>query len=145
MIPHSSAGGQSWGHPLRTFNGGPGRVDNAQMLGQYDQPDRSASLPQPPIRQPVVVDLTAGGPESQDREPPPKRPRLDVPSASHTSETGAAGGETRSTPGSAISRPAVQLGPSRLSCRNFPAMRTGPMALPDLSPHPRLRCRPNLG
>ncbi|KAJ5680489.1 hypothetical protein N7536_011628 [Penicillium majusculum] len=107
MIPHSSAGGQSWGHPLRTFNGGPGRVDNAQMLGQYDQPDRSASLPQPPIRQPVVVDLTAGGPESQDREPPPKRPRLDVPSASHTSETGAAGGETRSTPGSAISRPAV--------------------------------------
>ncbi|CAI7568844.1 uncharacterized protein N7487_009820 [Penicillium crustosum] len=107
MIPHSSAGGQSWGHPLRTFNGGPGRIDNAQMLGQYDQPDRSASLPQPPIRQPVVVDLTAGGPESQDREPPPKRPRLDVPSASHTSDTGAAGGETRSTPGSAISRPAV--------------------------------------
>ncbi|CAI7630667.1 unnamed protein product [Penicillium viridicatum] len=107
MIPHSSAGGQSWGHPLRTFNGGPGRVDNAQMLGQYDQPDRSASLPQPPIRQPVVVDLTAGGPESQDREPPPKRPRLDVPSASHTSDTGAPVGETRSTPGSATSRPAV--------------------------------------
>ncbi|KAJ5510749.1 Mediator complex subunit Med12 [Penicillium expansum] len=107
MIPHSSAGGQPWGQPLRTFNGGPGRVDNAQMLGQYDQPDRSASLPQPPIRQPVVVDLTAGGPESQDREPPPKRPRLEVPSGSNTSDTGAVVGETRNTPGSAISRPAV--------------------------------------
>ncbi|KXG45781.1 Mediator complex, subunit Med12 [Penicillium griseofulvum] len=99
MIPHSSAGGQPWGHPLRTFNG-PGRVDNAQM-GQYDNPDRPASLQ--PIRQPVVVDLTA---ESHDREPPPKRPRLDVPSGSNT-DTGAAVGETRSTPGSAISRPAV--------------------------------------
>ncbi|CAP86073.1 Pc20g07440 [Penicillium rubens Wisconsin 54-1255] len=107
MIPHSSAGGQPWGHPLRTFNGGPGRVDNAQMLAQYDQPDRPASLPQPPIRQPAVVDLTAGGPESQDREPPPKRPRLDVPSGTNTSDTGAGVGETRSTPGSAISRPAV--------------------------------------
>ncbi|KGO66253.1 Mediator complex, subunit Med12 [Penicillium expansum] len=107
MIPHSSAGGQPWGQPLRTFNGGPERVDNAQMLGQYDQPDRSASLPQPPIRQPVVVDLTAGGPESQDREPPPKRPRLEVPSGSNTSDTGAVVGETRNTPGSAISRPAV--------------------------------------
>jgi mediator of RNA polymerase II transcription subunit 12 len=106
MIPHSSAGGQPWGHPLRTFNGGPGRVDNAQMLAQYDQPDRPASLSQP-IRQPTVVDLTAGGPESQDREPPPKRPRLDVPSGTNTSDTGAGVGETRSTPGSAISRPAV--------------------------------------
>ncbi|CAI7575268.1 unnamed protein product [Penicillium glandicola] len=103
MIPHSSAG-QPWGHPMRTFNG-PGRVDNAQMLGQYDQPDRSASLPQPPIRQPTIVDLTAGGPESQDREPPPKRPRLEVPSGSNTSDTGAVG-ETRNTPG-ASSRPAV--------------------------------------
>ncbi|KGO71242.1 Mediator complex, subunit Med12 [Penicillium italicum] len=106
MIPHSSAGGQPWGQPLRTFNGGPGRLDNAQMLGQYDQPDRSASLPQPPTRQPAVVDLTAGGPESQDREPPPKRPKLEVPSGSNTSDTGATG-EPRNTPGSAISRPAV--------------------------------------
>ncbi|OQE37135.1 hypothetical protein PENCOP_c010G06992 [Penicillium coprophilum] len=106
MIPHSSAGGQPWGHPLRTFNG-PGRVDNAQMLGQYDQPDRPSSLSQPPIRQPTLVDLTAGGPESQDKEPPPKRPRLDVPSGSITSDTSAVVGETKSTPGSAISRPAV--------------------------------------
>ncbi|KAG0154386.1 hypothetical protein PDIDSM_1766 [Penicillium digitatum] len=107
MIPHSSAGSQSWGQPLRTFNGGPGRVDNVQMLGQYDQPDRPASLPQPPIRQPAIVDLTAGGPLSQDREPPPKRPRLEVPSGSNPSDTSTAVGETRSTPGSAISRPAV--------------------------------------
>ena len=107
MIPHSSAGGQPWGHPLRTFNGGLGRVDNAQMLGQYDQSNRSASLPQPPIRQPAVVDLTAGGPASQDREPPMKRPRLEVPSRSNTSDTGPAVGETRNTPGGAISRPAV--------------------------------------
>ncbi|KAI2675892.1 hypothetical protein CBS147355_6073 [Penicillium roqueforti] len=107
MIPHSSAGGQPWGHPLRTFNGGLGRVDNAQMLGQYDQPNRSASLPQPPIRQPAVVDLTAGGPESQDREPPPKRPRLEVPSRSNTSDTGLAVGETKNNPGSVISRPAA--------------------------------------
>jgi len=106
MIPHSSAGGQPWAHPLRTFNGVPGRVDNPQMLGQYD-PDRQAAL-QPPIRQSAVIDLTAGGPESQDREPPPKRPRLEVPNTSNTPDTGAAmGGEARNTPGSASSRPAV--------------------------------------
>lgn len=100
MIPHSSAGGQPWG-PLRTFNGAPGRVDNAQMLG-HDQTER---LPLPPTRQPAVVDLTAG-PESQDREPPPKRPRLDVPSGSNT-DTGAGSGDGRITPASASSRPAV--------------------------------------
>ncbi|KAJ5124749.1 uncharacterized protein N7515_008574 [Penicillium bovifimosum] len=107
MIPHSSAGGQSWGHPLRTFNGGPGRLDNAQMLGQYDhQSDRSASILQPPSRQPGVVDLTAGGPESQEREPPPKRPRLDLPSGASMADTGAGSIEARNTPASAT-RPAV--------------------------------------
>ncbi|KAJ5780988.1 hypothetical protein N7457_006148 [Penicillium paradoxum] len=105
MIPHSSAGGQPWGHPLRTFNGAPGRVDNAQML--YDhQSERPAPNPQP-TRQPALVDLTAGDPESQDREPPPKRPRLEVPSGSNTADTGAGTGDARNTPASASSRPAV--------------------------------------
>jgi mediator of RNA polymerase II transcription subunit 12 len=88
---------------MRSFNGAPGRVDNAQMTGQYD--DRASTQP---IRQPTIVDLTAGGPESQDREPPPKRPRLELPIASNTPDTGAAmSGEARNTPGSASSRPAV--------------------------------------
>jgi mediator of RNA polymerase II transcription subunit 12 len=91
MNPHPSAG--SWGHPLRTFNGVPGRIDN--VMG-YDTPSF------PPTRH--VVDLTAGGPESQDREPPPKRPRLQVPGA-NAPET--APTETRNTPGSASSRPAI--------------------------------------
>ncbi|CAG8936163.1 unnamed protein product [Penicillium salamii] len=90
MNPHSSAGGQPWGHPLRTFNG-VGR-DNAM-----------AQLPQP-IRQPTVVDLTAG-PESQDREPPSKRPRLELPT-SNTPDAGAAT-EPKSTPASASARPAI--------------------------------------
>jgi mediator of RNA polymerase II transcription subunit 12 len=100
MIPQSS--GQPWGPSLRTVNG-PGRVENA-MLG-HDHLDRP--MPQPPIR-PAVVDLTAGGPESQDREPPPKRPRLDVPGGSNATDTGATmSAEARSAPGSATSRPTV--------------------------------------
>lgn len=110
MIPHSS-GGQQWGHPIRALNGGPGRVDLAQASAQYDSPSitsqlllsspshhRSLSQTRP------VVDLTTA--DSQDREPVPKRPRLDVSGASNLSETGAAanGGETKNTPGSAGSR-----------------------------------------
>ncbi|KAJ5555585.1 hypothetical protein N7535_008020 [Penicillium sp. DV-2018c] len=102
MIPHSSAGGQSWSHPLRTFNGGSERLENAQMVGQNDrQSDRPAPILQPPTRQPDVVDLTAGGPESQEREPPPKRPRLDVPNGSSMADTGAGSTEARNTPASA--------------------------------------------
>lgn len=110
MIPHSSAGGQPWGHPMRAFNGGPGRFDLAQMHGQYDPPSDSSlpPLPPPQARPSAVVDLTAGA-ESQDREPPPKRPRLDVPGTSSASNAGSAGivGEARNTPGSASTRPSL--------------------------------------
>lgn len=106
MIPHSSAGGQPWGHPMRAFNGGPGRFDLAQMHGQYDPPSDSSQPPllPPQVRPRAVVDLTA---ESQDREPPPKRPRLDVSAASTATNAVSAGksGEARNTPGSASARP----------------------------------------
>ncbi|KAJ5152956.1 uncharacterized protein N7482_009434 [Penicillium canariense] len=119
MIPHSSAGGQQWGHPMRALHGGPGRVDLAQMAGQYDPPSASSQQsvsqsqsqsqpqPQPAVRQTPVVDLTAGGFESHDREPPPKRPKLDVSSGSNLGDAGSTMNsvETRSTPGSAGSRP----------------------------------------
>lgn len=115
MIPHSSAGGQPWGHPIRTFNGDPGRFDLAQMPGQYDL---SSDLSQPPVLQPqpplhtlqpAVVDLTANSFESQDNEPAPKRPRVDI---AHSSNVGDAGptvnsAEVRNTPASANSRPAL--------------------------------------
>ncbi|KAJ5110925.1 hypothetical protein N7532_001460 [Penicillium argentinense] len=102
MIPHSSAGGQSWGHPMRSLNGGPGRVDQVFAPAQPDLPAES-SQPQP--RQPVAIDLTAA-PESQDREPPPKRPRLDVPGTPNLGDTGAAANtaESKGTPGSASTR-----------------------------------------
>jgi mediator of RNA polymerase II transcription subunit 12 len=118
MIPHSSAG-QPWGHPMRALNGGPGRVDLAQMAGQYDPPSVSSQQsisqlqsqpplpPQPPIRQTPVVDLTASGFESQDGEPPPKRPRLDISGGSNLGDAGSTmnSAEPRSTPASASSRP----------------------------------------
>ncbi|KAJ5306532.1 hypothetical protein N7508_005547 [Penicillium antarcticum] len=98
MIPHSS--GQPWGPSLRTVNG-PGRLDNAMGYGHSDRPMQQPSRP-------TVVDLTAGGSESQDREPPPKRPRLEVPGGANATDTGApANTEARSTPGSATSRPTV--------------------------------------
>ncbi|KAJ5766519.1 uncharacterized protein N7511_004135 [Penicillium nucicola] len=97
MIPHSS--GQPWGPSLRTVNGH-GRGDNA--MG-YEHLDRAMQQPVRP-----TVDLTAGGPESQDREPPPKRPRLEVPGgATATNTGGTVNPEARSTPASATSRPTV--------------------------------------
>ncbi|KAJ5219870.1 hypothetical protein N7468_009074 [Penicillium chermesinum] len=95
----------------RTLNGGPGRVDLAQLSAQYDSPMTSQlplpspSLPRPLSQNRPVVDLTSA--ESQDREPVPKRPRLDVPSGPNSNEPGSTGngGEARSTPGSAGSRP----------------------------------------
>lgn len=110
MIPHSSAGCQSWGHQVRSFNGGPGRTDMAQVSGQYDPPSDSSqppllhSQPPPQTRPPAVVDLT-GGLESRG-EPPPKRPKLDVSGGSIVGETPTVNSaEARSTPGSAGSRP----------------------------------------
>lgn len=92
MNPPSSAG--TWAHPPRTFNG-VGRTENAMA---------QSNTPSLPTRH--VVDLTAGGPEPSDREPPPKRPRLEVP-GSNAPDNGPPTGDARNTPGSASSRPAI--------------------------------------
>lgn len=115
MIPHSSAGGQPWGHHMPALNGGPGRLDLAQMPGQYYPPANTLqqplpqSQPPPQIPQPTVVDLTTSGFESQDREPPPKRTKLDGSSGLNTGDAGSTANsvEVRSTPGSAGPRPSV--------------------------------------
>ncbi|KAJ5798126.1 uncharacterized protein N7503_007422 [Penicillium pulvis] len=111
MIPHSSAGGQPWGHPMRPLNAGPGRVDLAQMSSQYDPSSVTSQPPLPPsqpqTRQSAVVDLTNNGYDPNDKEPPPKRPRLDISGASKIGDAGssAKGADARSTPASASSRP----------------------------------------
>lgn len=113
MIPHSSAGGQPWGHPMRALNGGPGRIDLTLVSGQFDpssEPSQSPlplPLPPPQTHQPAVGDLSAGGFESHDREPPPKRPKLDVSGGPNVGDAAATmnSAETRSAPGSAGSRP----------------------------------------
>ncbi|KAJ5639766.1 uncharacterized protein N7484_007628 [Penicillium longicatenatum] len=111
MIPHSSAGGQPWGHPMRPLNGGPGRVDLAQMSSQYDPSSVTSQPPlplsQPPARPSAVVDLTNNGYDTNDKEPPPKRPRLDISGVSKVSDAGSSvkGADARGTPASASSRP----------------------------------------
>ncbi|KAE8350277.1 mediator of RNA polymerase II transcription subunit 12 [Aspergillus coremiiformis] len=119
MIPHSSAGVQSWGHPLRAVNSGPGCVDPCQTGGPTDPQFEKLStpVPQPQLRQPAVIDLTTNGGDAQDLEPPPKRLRLELPTASSARDASPAsgsGGELRSTPGTASSKP------SSLSWRNRP-------------------------
>lgn len=101
---------------MRALNGGPGRVDLAQMSAQYDSPSMTSQLPLSSPSQPrppsqvsqarSFVDLTSGS-ESQDREPVPKRPKLDVPTGSNVSDASSAanGGEARNTPSSAGPRP----------------------------------------
>jgi mediator of RNA polymerase II transcription subunit 12 len=88
---------------MRSLNGGPARADQASVPGQSDN---SVESSQQSSRQPVAIDLTGGGSESQDREPPPKRPRLDVSGTSNLGETGTTvnSTETKNTPGSAGSR-----------------------------------------
>lgn len=88
---------------MRSLNGGPARPDQASVSLQSEIPVESS---QPSSRQPIAIDLTGGGSESQDREPPPKRPRLDVSGSSNLSEAGATvnSAETKNTPGSAGSR-----------------------------------------
>ncbi|KAJ5937390.1 hypothetical protein N7454_004690 [Penicillium verhagenii] len=130
MIPHSSAGGQPWGHPMRPLNGGPGRADLAQMSSQYDPSSVTSQTPLPPsqpqpqpqpqpqsqtqTRQPAVVDLTDNVSDTNDREPPPKRPRLDISGASKVGDAASVkSGDPRSTPASASSR-------SQLSWRGRP-------------------------
>ncbi|KAB8258163.1 mediator of RNA polymerase II transcription subunit 12 [Aspergillus pseudonomiae] len=119
MIPHSSAGVQSWGHPLRAVNSGSGHVDASQSVGPSDPQFEKLTtpVPQPQPRQPAVIDLTTSGGDAQEVEPPPKRLRLDLPaapSARDASPAPGSGGELRSTPGTGGSKP-----PS-LSWRNRP-------------------------
>ena len=108
MIPHSSAGGQPWNHQTRALGGGSGRMDSAHDLapGSSQVPVVSSQAQpqaQPQTRQPaVMVDLT-----SHDREPPSKRPKLDISIGTKVGEinTPVNGGEGRNTPGGVSSRP----------------------------------------
>ncbi|KAB8236815.1 mediator of RNA polymerase II transcription subunit 12 [Aspergillus alliaceus] len=118
MIPHSSAGVQSWGHPLRAVTSGSGRVDASQTVRPSDpQPEKlPTTVPPPQTRPPAVIDLTTSGGDAQEIEPPPKKLRLDLPtapSARDVSPAPGSGGELRSTPGTGGSKPS-------LSWRNRP-------------------------
>lgn len=120
MIPHSSAGVQSWGHPLRKLDNGSGRVDASQAPSLSDfRPETQQSTPvlPPHTGQPAVIDLTSSINDAQEREPPAKRLRLDVSagsSAKDASPAPATGGESRVTPGIANAKP------SSLSWRGRP-------------------------
>ena len=74
MISHSSAGVQQWGHPLSAVNNGPGHVDVSHTSGSAD-----FQLSHSRNRQPAIVDLTMSGWDTQEREPPVKRVKLDAP------------------------------------------------------------------
>lgn len=114
MIPLPSAGVQPRGHPLRLVNSGSGNPDTSQASVQSEVSAERLPMPvpQPQFRQqPAVIDLTTGGGETQEREPPAKRQRLDVstgvssgaaspaPSVGSGSGSGGGGGEWRSAPG----------------------------------------------
>ncbi|KAL4862934.1 hypothetical protein BDV12DRAFT_35458 [Aspergillus spectabilis] len=110
MIPHSSAGVQSWGHPLRTSGNGSGRVDTSQPVNLADfRSDKQPTTGLPPhTGQPAVIDLTSSTSDAQEREPPAKRLKLDVsagPSTNDASPAPATGGESRITPGIANPKP----------------------------------------
>lgn len=110
MIPHSSAGVQLWGHPLRAVHSGSGRVDVSQALAHSDLQSEQPSMPvsQPQTRLPAVIDLTANGGEAQEREHPAKRLKLDVHAGSSTGDESPASaglGEPKSTPVTTNSKP----------------------------------------
>ncbi|RHZ57631.1 mediator of RNA polymerase II transcription subunit 12 [Aspergillus thermomutatus] len=110
MIPHSSAGVQSWGHPLHAVHSGAGRADLSQHLGQSDLQSEQPSMPvpQPQTRQPVLIDLTANGGDVPERDPPAKRLKLDVHAGSVAgdgSPASAGVGESKSTPSTTTSKP----------------------------------------
>ncbi|KAL4885017.1 hypothetical protein BJY04DRAFT_157817 [Aspergillus karnatakaensis] len=114
MIPHSSAGAQSRGHPLRSFDNGPGRVDSFQPVSTIadSRPDAQPTpgLSQPHVGQPAVIDLTSGVSDAQEREPPAKRQKLENSAAPTTttnnaSPTATTGGESRDTPTSTSQKP----------------------------------------
>jgi mediator of RNA polymerase II transcription subunit 12 len=110
MIPHSSAGVQSWGQPLYAVYTGTGRADLSQPLGQ---PDRQSEQPSMPVAQtqgrpPALIDLTANDGDVLEREPPAKRLKIDVHAgsvANDGSPASAGVGESKSTPGATTSKP----------------------------------------
>lgn len=119
MISHPSAGVQPWGHPLRTVSSGAVRVDASQNLGSADPHSDKLPVPlsHPQARQPAVIDLTTSGWETQDREPPAKRLKLDTPTGSSMGNGNPAvstSGELNNASGT------VGLKPSSLSWRNRP-------------------------
>ncbi|PYH98731.1 mediator of RNA polymerase II transcription subunit 12 [Aspergillus ellipticus CBS 707.79] len=110
MIPNPSAGVQPWGRLLRALNNGSGHHDAAQAMGQPDPQLEKLSMaaPQPLPRQPAVIDLTTAPTDSQEREPPAKKLKLEVPPGSCAADGSPApgsGSELRSTPGTTGSKP----------------------------------------
>ncbi|KAL2786575.1 mediator of RNA polymerase II transcription subunit 12 [Aspergillus keveii] len=104
MIPHSSAGVQAWGNPLRTVDSGPGRVDASQALNLPDFRSETQSTPVLSAHSapPAVIDLTSSAGDAQEREPPAKRLKLDASAGSFSKDAtlaAASGGEARNTPG----------------------------------------------
>ncbi|CEL07775.1 Putative Mediator of RNA polymerase II transcription subunit 12 [Aspergillus calidoustus] len=120
MIPHSSAGVQAWGKPLRTVDNGPGRVDASQALNLADFRSEKQSTPVLSAHSapPAVIDLTSSAGDTQEREPPAKRLKLDASAGSFPTDASLAatsGGVARNTPG--IVAPAK---PASLSWRGRP-------------------------
>ncbi|KAL4805472.1 hypothetical protein BDV18DRAFT_19713 [Aspergillus unguis] len=113
MIPHSSAGVQSWGHPQRNIDNSFGRADASQALGSSDVRFEQQSTPvlPPQTEQPALIDLTSNTSDAQEREPPAKRLRLDVSAVPLTKDGSSpvptTGGEPRATPGVANAKPSA--------------------------------------
>ncbi|RAL10547.1 uncharacterized protein BO97DRAFT_121678 [Aspergillus homomorphus CBS 101889] len=110
MIPHSSAGVQSWSRSMRAPNNGLGRVEAFQTLSQSEPPLERPPMPVPQSlpRQPAVIDLTTNTGDAQEIEPPAKRLKLDVTPGAYAatgSPAPVSGGEARTTPGTATAKP----------------------------------------
>ena len=126
MIPLSSAGAQPRGHhPLRAVNTASGQPKTFQALAQSDA-NLPTPVPQAQFRQqPTVIDLTSGE-DAQEKEPPAKRPRLDIPTGRSSGTAspvpgvggvgGVGGGDLRSAPGG----PTTPRPPSTASWRGRP-------------------------
>ncbi|KAF7125224.1 hypothetical protein CNMCM5793_001333 [Aspergillus hiratsukae] len=110
MIPHSSTGVQSWGHPLHAVYSGAGRADLSQPLGQPERQSEHPSVPIPQLqtRPPALIDLTTNDGDVQERGPPAKRLKIDVHAGSAAgdgSPASAGVGESKSTPSTSTSKP----------------------------------------
>lgn len=113
MIPNSSAGGQSWAHPLRNVDNDTARGDTSQAFNRPDIRSEgqqyTPALPRHP-GQPAVIDLTSSANDAQEGQPPAKRLKLDITaesSANDASPTPATTGDSRVTPGIANSKPSA--------------------------------------